>query len=161
MRAFIRPFMVFYLLAGVEFAFGGWALYAILAQPDPSFPTAGTLLMVVGVVSLIVAVRGHRQERLRTRLLATGDAGTAKILELTQTGTTRNNIPLFHIRMRVHGGVHGDYEKTLKEYLPFSKALAASPGSSVAVRIDHDDREKLTIDWSVQPNTHQQRQSRS
>jgi hypothetical protein len=148
MSTAIRPFMVFYVLAGMEFAFGGWSLYAILAQPGSHFPTVGALLIAIGVVSIIIAVRGHRQERLRTRLLATGDAGTADILSLTQTGTTRNNIPLFHITMLVHGGAHGNFEKTIREYLPFDKALAASPGSVVAVRIDHDDRDKLTIDWA-------------
>ena len=151
MPAAVRPFMIFYLLAGVEFAFGGWSLSVVLAQPGSAFPTVGVLLIAVGVASLVLAVRGHRQERLRTRLLATGDRGTADILALTLTGTTRNTIPLFRITMRVHGGAHGDFEKTVKEYLPYDKVVAASPGSTVAVRMAHDDRTKLAIDWAAPP----------
>src|SRR5262249_20202555 len=102
----IRPFMVYYLLAVIEFGAGGWALYAILAEPGSQFPTAGVLLVGVGLVALFFAVRGHRRDRLRKRLLATGDGGTAEILQLVQTGATRNNVPLFRITLLINTGAH-------------------------------------------------------
>jgi hypothetical protein len=31
------------------------------------------------------------------------------------------------------------------------KTLAANPGATVTVRIEHDDRNELTIDWAAPP----------
>jgi len=152
-REIFRPFTVYYLLAAIEFVVGGWALYAILAEPGSEFPTAGALLLGVGLVALLVAIRSHRRDRLRRRLLATGDHGTAEILRLVQTGTTRNNVPLFRITLRITAGVHGTYDKTLKEYLTYDKISGASPGSTVMVKVDHDDREQVTIDWPARNPT--------
>jgi hypothetical protein len=152
-RAIFRPFRVYYLLAGVEFAFGGWALYVILTKPGSEFPTVGAFLLGVGMVSLFFAIRSHRWDRLRRRLLATGDRGTAKILRLVQTGTSQNYVPLFRITLRITADVHGTYEKTLKAYLTNDKIGVARPGSTVAVKVDHDDREQVTIDWSALPTT--------
>ena len=124
-----------------------WATYDIVSG---QFPLVGIVLTAFGLVALFGAIGEQRKDRRRRHLQANGDRGTARIQGLSLTGKSSKGLA-YEIELLVSTDAHGEYEKTIRESLRHDKLAMVELGATLAVRVDHEDREQLVVDWSARP----------
>jgi Short C-terminal domain len=86
--------------------------------------------------------------RRRARLLREGVRGTAAVLSMEQTGVYVNEQPQVRLRLLVEADGIPPYEVERTEIVPLI-ALGALNQGELAVVVDPDDHETVTIDWGA------------
>lgn len=119
---------------------------------DPQFGGPTPLWTGVGLIlgAFLLswwAMRSIAQDRTMQRLRVNGIAGQAQLLDVRQTGLTRNGQRLFKLVLQVTTPTHGTYDTTIKEYVPSFMSSRLRPGRRLNVRVDPEDRLSLLIVW--------------
>jgi hypothetical protein len=82
------------------------------------------------------------------RLLAGGITGTALVLDVRDTGVTINNVnAVLEARLQVTIPGQAPYETTAEVTLGRMSWGALQPGMTVAVKVDHQNPQRVAIDW--------------
>ena len=104
-------------------------------------------LLVLGTLAMVfrTIMRGPAQ---RSRLAQIGVSGTAKLLEITQTGTRVNNQPLIKLRLLVSLPDRPPYTAVHHEIIPMVRLSQLVPGRDVPVRVDPNDLALMAVAWS-------------
>jgi hypothetical protein len=83
------------------------------------------------------------------RLIATGVAGTALVLDVCDTGVTINHVnAVLEARLKVTIPGDAPYETTAEVTLGRMNWGALQPGMTVAVKVDPKNRARVAIDWN-------------
>jgi hypothetical protein len=112
-----------------------------------------TVALIVGslVLSTAITIPVLRSVGVlgpRKRVLANGVAGEAKLVALTPTNTTVNDVNVvcrFQLRVDVPG--RAQYDVQTKEPVPIHLMALLVPGSIVPVRVDQADPSLVFVDW--------------
>jgi hypothetical protein len=84
------------------------------------------------------------------RLIATGIAGTARVLDVRDTGVTINRVnAVLEARLEVTIPGEPPYETTAEVTLGRMSWGALQPGMTVAVKVDPKNRARVAIDWDA------------
>jgi hypothetical protein len=147
-NARVRRYLGYYLapVAALGVAIG-WAIYDLESR---QLPLVGLVLAAFGLVALYFAITEHGKDRRHGHLLATGDRGTARIQALELTARSAKAL-VYRLDLLVRTAAHGEYEKTIRIPVRFNQVARLELGATLAVRVDHEDREVLAIDWSAPP----------
>lgn len=124
------------------FLVGGAALW--IALP---LALIGQIWVGVGVLLALYFARVVVKARAAERIARDGIRGTARVLELTETGMQVNQRPLVKLRMRVEAPGIAPFEVKRRLVVP-NVALGALHAGVLPVAIDRDDHSKVVIDWS-------------
>jgi hypothetical protein len=127
--------------AGLGVLFGGAARLTLLIVAF----TLGT----TGLVFALIGSRLGRVSGLDRHLRAVGVPGTATITSVRETGVLINNSPVLEFVLEVDSTAHAPFIATIRQRAPFHLAGTYRPGSSVSVRVDPSDRDRLAIDWEM------------
>lgn len=118
-------------------------------QFDGAFSSAMTQMFIwmgVGLVITIVAIiLVRRMVRPNTKLLQTGIAAQATILQVWQTGVTINNNPQIGLKLQVNGPT-GSYQTETKVIAPLINIPQFQPGAVLPVKVDPADQSKIALD---------------
>lgn len=87
-----------------------------------------------------------------SRLQKTGLSGTAKILEVKDTGVTINNNPQVKLTVEIKNNLGQRYTTTIKTLVSRINPFAYQPGMEVPVKIDPNNEQNVVLDYS-QRNT--------
>jgi hypothetical protein len=109
---------------------------------------AGWSLLPMGLIFLVIGIAFSRISSNRARLLATGIPGQATILSVDDTGVTINDQPMVRFQLRVAALGRPPYDVDHRQIVPRLSVGMVMPGSTLPVRIDPTDPEKLTLDWN-------------
>lgn len=133
------------LLAGVV------AVIAIAGQQGIYFGI-GMLILFGGVFYLIFRVF-FKPMINANRLQKTGIPGTARILEVRDTGVTINNNPQVKLLLEVRNSFGQKYTTQCRVLVSRINPGAYQPGMEVAVKIDPKNEQNVVIDFSDNTTT--------
>jgi hypothetical protein len=142
---------MFLVVMGLAFALVGAGVdigVALGAVPSVLL-LMGSIFLVVGLVITAVGVFMVRGARAKAALLATGLAGTGRIVSVRQTSVMVNNQPLIAIGLQVEVPGRVAYPVELKEIIPFIRLPQIQPGGTLAVKVDPQRPERVAIDWGA------------
>jgi cbb3-type cytochrome oxidase subunit 3 len=88
--------------------------------------------------------KGNSEEK--ARLLRDGMPGVATVLAAKQTGLFINKNPQVEMTLRVQPASGASYERTTKYVVPMFNASALQVNSTIKVKIDPRNSERLAID---------------
>jgi hypothetical protein len=123
----------------------------------------GTMIFTVVIVAvstilpigIMVAVFAFiwKKNAERNRLVATGIAAQAMIVQLADTGVRINNQPRLDITLDVHPlpghPPFAPFRTNHTGTVPMMAMARIAPGSTVAVKLDPANPANLTIDWAA------------
>lgn len=125
--------MKFLRIMGACFLVAGVAVLVAV----PMLWVMSVIWIAVGVFLIVLAQKFASAEANRLRLLATGKAGNATILEVTDTGVTINNNPRVRLRVRIE--VAGELPFEATHAMTVSRLHVPSVGEVYDVRFDPKD----------------------
>jgi hypothetical protein len=141
-----------FLVLGIGFAL------ATLVPGSFGLPLDGEALLTFGILALtfvpiglvfsavgLVAAAGARRER---RLARIGLPGHALVHSATDTGVTVNGNPRVRLDLEVQVPGRSPYRLTRSVTVPRLAVGAVTPGGSLPVRVDPEQPESLSVDWS-------------
>lgn len=103
-------------------------------------------ITVAGLAVFFFLVR--RIMGAQRRLIATGIAGTALVLDVRDTGVTINHVnAVLEARLQVTIPGEAPYETTAEVTLGRMNWGVLQPGMTVAVKVDPKNRARVAIDW--------------
>lgn len=125
------------------------AIAAVLLTAGSSglYVTLGSLLLIGGMVFLFYKLFFGPMLNVR-RLQKTGLSGTAKILEVKDTGVTINNNPQVKLLVEIKNSFGQRYNTTIKTLVSRINPFIYQPGMEVAVKIDPKNEQNVVIDFS-------------
>lgn len=109
----------------------------------------GIFMIVFGLIFMRVGARLGRVVMTGSSL-DDGVDGMATVLEMSETGMTVNEQPVFGYKLAIESNAVPAFETTVKQVTPRMLAGAVLPGSRLGVKIDPESQE-VAIDWSVPP----------
>lgn len=80
------------------------------------------------------------------QIRTSGNPGQATVLKVQATGTMINNMPLVGLTLKVHGTTGSPYEVQLQTPLPQIHIPRVQPNSTIPVKIDPNDPNKIALD---------------
>ncbi len=107
----------------------------------------GCLLLSGCVLHLIDRMTGEDQANL---IRKTGTSGTARVLELRDTGMTLNDNPVVSMRVEVHADGVEPFEATMKALVGRLDVPLVQPGSVLPVKYDPNDHTRVALDMYEQ-----------
>ncbi|MBN2588207.1 MAG: DUF3592 domain-containing protein [Candidatus Fermentibacteraceae bacterium] len=108
---------------------------------NPFFRMGGMLFMSMGGLVLWATLSNRRRAvRERTWLDA-----PARIIEVSETGTTVNNQPRIRLRLRVQSPVHPVCEVIHKQVVPLTALALYSAGATIMVKVNPDDPKDIML----------------
>lgn len=125
---------------------------ALLQNQDT--PTVEVVIIVVGLaiaLGLIILVfqslrKDYRELAQARTLIADGEPARAKILSMSDTGTTLNDNPKVKFLLEVFPGGRAPYRAEIKCYVSRLRLPQVQPGNDIAVKIDPEDETKIALD---------------
>jgi hypothetical protein len=105
-------------------------------------------LAITGVVLFFVfrMLGGLRQQMATSQaILLNGVPATAKVLQLTDTGTTVNDNPMARLLLEVQMQNQTPYQAQVQMLVPRLKLAQIQPGMSVMVKVDPGDPSKVAV----------------
>jgi hypothetical protein len=105
--------------------------------------------VLVGIIYLVIGRRGARMQAMRQ----TGLAGTAQVLDMTQTGVYINENPQVKMTLQVQAQGIAPYTVEKKATVPLIAIGMLGTGRPLTVYVNPQDHEDIFIDWSGQPAT--------
>lgn len=156
------------LITGITlevFSFIGLLPLALLFFSKPDFqavwagndPLVAGLLIAVGVSVLILPLIGFglifaavflpviRGLRKNSRILAEGQPAAARILSVSETGTTINNQPLLDISLEVRPRAQPPFQADLRQAISLIYLASMRPGDFVSVKYLPGSREVAIV----------------
>lgn len=103
--------------------------------------------MLEGLAQAKDAMAGIQETQ---RVTATGVAGTARVLGVTDTGATVNDHPVCEVQLEVAVPGQGPYTTTIRQTIPRMQVPMLQPGATLAVKVDPADRDTVVMDWQSQ-----------
>lgn len=110
------------------------------------FLTAG-FLGLTGIVLIVFGIMAGRRAAQADRIDATGIAGQATVVGLTQTGMRMNDNPQVEMDLLVDVPGRTPYRATRKEFVPLILLGRLSSGTPLPVKVDAADPSNVIIDW--------------
>lgn len=104
--------------------------------------TIGLPLLVIGFVLGPVLWKRH----VETRLLETGVAATARVLEVIDTGDRENKNPVVRVRLSVRASDGTEFPAEVKTVASAVRLQTLKAGAQLAVRYDAAQRDRVAID---------------
>jgi len=105
-------------------------------------------LALTGVVLVFVfrTIGGLRQQAdVSQAILRNGIPATARVLQLTDNGTTVNDNPMGRILLEVQMQNQAPYHAQVQMLVPRLKLAQIQPGMSVMVKVDPGDPSKVAV----------------
>lgn len=109
----------------------------------------GIFMVIFGAIFMRTGARLGRVVMTGSSL-DDGVDGLATVLEMSETGMTVNEQPVFGYKLAIESNAVPAFETLVKQVTPRMLAGAVLPGSRLGVKIDPESRE-VAIDWSVPP----------
>lgn len=103
--------------------------------------------MLEGLAQAKDALAGVQEQQ---RVTATGVAGSARVLAVTDTGATLNDHPVCEVQLEVTVPGQGPYATTIRQAIPRMQAPMLQPGTTLPVKVDPADRDSVIMDWQAQ-----------
>jgi hypothetical protein len=103
--------------------------------------------MHAGMVSMQAATAALQQQSAAMEVVRTGNAGTATILSLVDTGTRINNDAMVTLQLLVQIDGRPSYPVSATMTVPFHAGMRAGPGQRVAVMVDRADPQVVVVQW--------------
>ncbi len=100
-----------------------------------------------GLAQAKEAMQGIQENQ---RVTATGVAGSARVLSVTDTGATLNDHPVCDLQLEVSVPGQAAYATTIRQAVPRMQAPMLQPGTTLAVKVDPEDRDSVVMDWQSQ-----------
>ena len=122
--------MNFLRIMGSCFLLAGTAIFFLA----PVLRVMGACWMGVGLLLLVISQVAARAAAHRAQLLATGKAGKATILEVSDTGVTVNNNPRVRVKVRID--VPGEAPIEATNAMMVSRVAVPDVGDVYEVRFD-------------------------
>jgi hypothetical protein len=105
------------------------------------------LIMAVSLIPMIFILRKVFGNLSQTKaLLATGEPGQAKILQLWDTGVTMNDNPQVGLLLEVQTPNRPPYQVQTQCFVSRLKIPQVQVGNTVPVKIDRQDQTKIALD---------------
>jgi hypothetical protein len=111
------------------------------------FILTGAILGVVGLGLIWFGMRSGAKADEAERIAATGIAGQATIVGLTQTGVFLNDNPQVGIDLMVTIPGRQPYPAHLKQFIPLILLGRLANGAALPVKVDSADPSKVVIGW--------------
>jgi hypothetical protein len=131
------------------------AVFAVIGYQSPllrgGFYLTAAILGGVGVLLLLWGRRMRRGYEEAQRIRTQGVAGTARVLNMRQTGAYLNEQPQVELTLEVTTSMHGPYQVTLKEWVPLIMLGRLTSGVPLQVKVDPADPQRVVIDWQGSP----------
>jgi hypothetical protein len=102
-----------------------------------TYITFGMMFAAMGLIFGSSIVGGW----LNSRLMKTGRAATARIINVSETGTTINDNPLLHFTLEVDTGDRSPFQAQTEKVIRYSKLAQFQPGATINVSYDPDTLE--------------------
>ncbi len=112
------------------------------------FGLTAAILGITGFALVWFGLRARRSAAEAERISSTGQAGTAIVTGLTQTGMTLNDQPQMDIELMVSIPGRAPYAAKRKEFVPLMLLGRLSAGSPLPVKVDPSDPGDVIIDWA-------------
>jgi hypothetical protein len=130
--------VAFFLIGGIAFT---------IAMPDIWIGQIWIAVAVlVGVIYLVINRRTDRKLALRQ----TGLPGTARVLDMTQTGVYINENPQVKMNLQVQAQGLAPYQCEIKATVPLIAIGMLGTGRPLTVFVNPNDHEDIFVDWSNQ-----------
>lgn len=124
---------------------------------------AGTMVFTIAIVAIstilpigitvAVIVVMMKKSAERNRLVATGIAAQAMVVQMADTGMRINNQPRLEIVLDVHPlpghPPFAPFRTSHTGTVPMMAMARIAPGATVAVKLDSANHANLTIDWGA------------
>jgi hypothetical protein len=110
---------------------------------------AAGILGVVGLGLLIGAKMISWSLSKQARIDATGIPGSATITAVTQTGATLNGNPRLALDVSVQLPGRAAFPARITQFVPLILLSRATPGGTLAVKVDQQDPSKIVVDWDT------------
>ncbi|MEX2548285.1 MAG: hypothetical protein WD830_10935 [Chloroflexota bacterium] len=107
----------------------------------------GGILAAVGLLLIVIGLIVGRRAAAVDQLLATGVAGTAQIMGMTQTGMYLNEQPQIDLNLLVTVPGRPPYTANHKSFVPFILLGRLTSGQPLPVKVDPVDPQKIVVDW--------------
>lgn len=130
------------LLAG---AFAAAAVFVPLVRVG--FLLTAGFLGLTGIVLIVFGILAGRRAAQADRIDATGIAGQATVVGLTQTGMRMNDNPQVEMDLLVDVPGRTPYRATRKEFVPLILLGRLNSGTPLPVKVDAADPSNVIIDW--------------
>lgn len=119
--------------------------------------TAGLIILFTGVFYLVYRVFLKPMINAN-RLQKTGLPGTARILEVKDTGVTINNNPQVKLILEVKNSLGQKYNSQCRVLVSRINPWAYQPGMEVPVKIDPNNEQNVVLDFTGNTNTRNSQQ---
>ena len=107
---------------------------------------AGLAVTAVVLIFIFRMMGGLRQQMATSQaILLNGVPGTARVLQLTDTGTTVNDNPMAKVLLEVQMQNQTPYQAQVQMLVPRLKLAQIQPGMSVMVKVDPVDPSKVAV----------------
>ncbi|MGH2711761.1 MAG: hypothetical protein ACRDH9_11225 [Actinomycetota bacterium] len=138
-----------YITAIIELVVAAGFLYFGLTNPiiEGGFLLTAGILGAVSLGLLVWARKWGKAAAEAERIKAQGVPGTAQIVGMRQTGMQLNEQPQVELQLKVSTQMHGEYDVTLKEWVPLMLLGALSSGRPLPVKVDPANPQHVIIEW--------------
>src|SRR5687767_3818957 len=123
-------------------------LAVIFTAGKDAYYIAPAMLLIFGGMFWMFFKLLIKPMMLASRLQKTGLPGTAKILEVNDTGVTVNNSPQVKLVMEVKNNLGQVYNTTLRTLVSRLNPGMFQPGMEIPVKIDPRNEKNVVIDFS-------------
>ncbi len=145
-----------FILLGIPFFVGGLVCIYMLVATDPGTLSSMYISLAATFVPLgasFIALGGWMRKSAAShdRILATGRAGTARIISATQPGNAQvNNQPLIKLQLEVHVDGMPPYQVALRTTISplMLSQVRIAPGTELPVKVDPAKPSSIVIDWN-------------
>lgn len=145
-----------FIFMGVPFFIGGLACLYVLVARDPGvlsnmYTSLAATFIPLGATFIVLGVWMRTSGASRKRILASGRAGTARIISATQPGNVEvNNQPLIKLQLEVHVDGIPPYTATTRTTISplLMSQVRLAPGTELPVKVDPNKPSTVIIDWS-------------
>ena len=84
----------------------------------------------------VSSIRRQINNKRKARILQAGVEANATILNISPTGEYQNNLPEFHLKVKIKPESGDDFVAEVKEALPYARYDAMRQGSQILVKYD-------------------------
>jgi hypothetical protein len=139
----MRPTWVIWAVVAAFFVIGIF----FIVSPVPEVPFFGPFWVGLSLVMAFWSYRMNRRAVLIDKMRSTGLRGSARILEMTQTGSYVNDQPRVKLKLRIDAPGVAPFEDEKTWTVPLV-ALGALSSGMLTVYLKPEDTHDYVIDWS-------------
>ncbi len=129
------------------------AVFFVIGYQSPllrsGFYLTAAILGGLGVLLFLWGVHWGNRYQEAQRVKSTGVPGQARIVGMRQTGVYVNEQPQVQLNLAVTTEMHGEYQVTVKEYVPLMLLGVLSSGRPLPVKVDPSNQQNVIIEWEA------------